>query len=60
LSPNSNAVVVGAGLNLTLNTEQLPIENATSLALLGDVGAASRLGQSIDAAELDDVLSRYL
>jgi BirA family biotin operon repressor/biotin-[acetyl-CoA-carboxylase] ligase len=60
LLPDLSGVVVGAGLNLTLTREQLPVETATSLALLGDAGAAAKAGEAIDASTLDDVLSRYL
>ena len=60
LLPDLSGVVVGAGLNLTLTREQLPVETATSLALLGDPAAAAAAGGAIDDATLDDVLSRYL
>ena len=43
------AVVIGAGLNLTQTKDQLPIENATSLKLHG-----------VENFSLDDVLVRYL
>lgn len=35
LIPTGNAVVIGAGLNLTQTSEQLPIEEATSIELEG-------------------------
>jgi BirA family biotin operon repressor/biotin-[acetyl-CoA-carboxylase] ligase len=60
LLPDLSGVVVGAGLNLTLTRAQLPVETATSLALLGDPVAAAKAGEAIDAATLDDILSRYL
>jgi BirA family biotin operon repressor/biotin-[acetyl-CoA-carboxylase] ligase len=60
LLPDLSGVVVGAGLNLTLTREQLPVETATSLALLGDPAAVANAGGAIDAATLDDILSRYL
>lgn len=60
LLPDLSGVVVGAGLNLTLTREQLPVETATSLALLGDPAAKAHAGGAIDAATLDDILSRYL
>ncbi len=60
LLPDLSGVVIGAGLNLTLNREQLPVETATSLALLGDPAAAAAIGGAIDDETLDDVLSRYL
>lgn len=44
-----NAVVVGAGLNLLQSKAELPIPNATSLAL-----------QGVSGFSLDDVLVRYL
>ena len=47
--PSGDGVVIGAGLNLRQTKEQLPIENATSLALHG-----------VTNFELDDVLVRYL
>jgi BirA family biotin operon repressor/biotin-[acetyl-CoA-carboxylase] ligase len=49
------AVVIGAGLNLTMSAEQLPVPTATSLAIVGaDVDA-------VDPARLiDRVLARYL
>ena len=60
LLPDGSGVVVGAGLNLTLSREQLPVETATSLALLGDPAAQERIGAAIDAQTLDDILARYL
>jgi BirA family biotin operon repressor/biotin-[acetyl-CoA-carboxylase] ligase len=58
LLPDLSGVVVGAGLNVTLTNEQLPVETATSLALLGDPAVAA--GSVVDAQTLDDILSRYL
>ena len=55
-----SGVVIGAGLNLTLTREQLPVETASSLALLGDRDAAALAGHPIDSLTLDDILSRYL
>ncbi len=50
LVPSARAVVIGAGLNLTMTRDQLPTETATSLTLNG-----------VDESELVDVaLSRYL
>jgi BirA family biotin operon repressor/biotin-[acetyl-CoA-carboxylase] ligase len=60
LLPDLSGVVIGAGLNLTLTTEQLPVETATSLALLGDPAAVASAGGEIDAETLDDILARYL
>jgi len=48
------AVVIGAGVNLTLTEEQLPVPTATSLALAG-----AKLPESLDE-RLDLVLSGYL
>lgn len=48
LLPDLSGAVIGAGLNLSLTKDELPIEAATSLALEGaDVSA-------------DDILARYL
>jgi len=60
LLPDLSGVVIGAGLNLTLTPEQLPVDTATSLAIVGDQDALAAAGAAIDAATLDDVLSRYL
>ena len=60
LLPDGSGVVVGSGLNLTLSREQLPVETATSLALLGDPSARALAGGAIDADTLDDILARYL
>jgi BirA family biotin operon repressor/biotin-[acetyl-CoA-carboxylase] ligase len=46
---NGQAVVIGAGLNLTQTKDELPIDNATSLKLHG-----------VENFSLDDVLVRYL
>ena len=47
--PGGDGVVIGAGLNLKQSKDELPIENATSLAL-----------QGVANFEIDDVLVRYL
>lgn len=47
---DAHAVVMGAGLNLTMTREQLPTEQATSLTLHG----------ADPAGLLDEALSRYL
>lgn len=56
-----NSVVIGAGINLTQTQEQLPIPNATSLAI---EGAAGFSGQDLNidgpAGIFDTVLSNYL
>jgi len=49
VTPDGKAVVVGAGLNLLQSKAELPIPNATSLAL-----------QGLSGFSLDDVLVRYL
>ncbi len=57
LVPRENAVVIGAGLNLTMTADQLPVPTATSLALCGVDPAAHGPGPD-DLA--DAALSRYL
>ncbi|TBN55931.1 biotin--[acetyl-CoA-carboxylase] ligase [Glaciihabitans arcticus] len=52
LLPTADAVVIGAGLNVSMTREQLPIPTATSLALSGATLSGDEL---VDAA-----LSRYL
>ena len=59
--PGSSAIVVGAGLNLTMTTEQLPVPTATSLTLEGaapdellDRALAGYLG------ELRDLVDAYV
>jgi len=47
--PDGKGVIIGAGLNLSQTKQELPIPNATSLAL-----------HSVTGFELDDVLVRYL
>lgn len=54
LLPDLSGVVVGAGLNLTLNRDELPIETATSLAL-EDAALPAELSERLDL-----VLSTYL
>ena len=52
------AVVIGAGLNVSMTAEQLPVPTATSLVL---AGAGSGSGADAGPAELDDrVLAEYL
>ena len=60
LLPDLSGVVVGAGLNLTLSPDQLPVETATSLGLLGDPDAERSLGGAIEAGALDEILAAYL
>jgi len=54
LLPDLSGVVIGAGLNISQNQDELPIENATSLAL--------ELAKSEAASEVsnDQVLAAYL
>jgi len=54
LTPSGPALIIGAGVNLTLTADQLPTPTSTSLALAGAelVGAADGL--------LDTVLAAYL
>jgi BirA family biotin operon repressor/biotin-[acetyl-CoA-carboxylase] ligase len=49
LLPGGDAVVVGAGINVTLSEEELPVLTATSLRLAG-----------VNAVSMDVVLSSYL
>jgi len=53
---SGNAVVIGAGLNLTMSVEQLPVPTATSLMLAG----ADLAGAEAAAAVTDRVLASYL
>ncbi|TPW73553.1 biotin--[acetyl-CoA-carboxylase] ligase [Schumannella sp. 10F1B-5-1] len=52
----TGAVVIGAGVNLTMSAEQLPVPTATSLVI---EGAAAEPG-SLDADLADRVLADYL
>ncbi|MGV8884459.1 MAG: biotin--[acetyl-CoA-carboxylase] ligase [Microbacteriaceae bacterium] len=52
LLPTADGVVIGAGLNLAMTREQLPVETATSLALSG----VSMIGDELT----DAAVSRYL
>ena len=52
LVPSGDAVIIGAGLNVSMTAEQLPIPTATSLAL----GGATLVGDELR----DAALSRYL
>jgi len=62
------AVVIGAGVNLTMSAEQLPVATATSLTLAGaDADAADDAGDAAatdaaaaDAGLTDRVLAAYL
>jgi BirA family transcriptional regulator, biotin operon repressor / biotin---[acetyl-CoA-carboxylase] ligase len=52
LLPDASAVVVGAGLNLTIGAEELPVETATSLRL---AGVAEPDADAIIAAYVDEL-----
>lgn len=52
----SGAVVVGAGVNLTLAEDQLPVPTATSLALEGADGDARALADRVLASSLELLL----
>ncbi|RFA15234.1 hypothetical protein B7R21_04195 [Subtercola boreus] len=56
LLPGAAGVVVGAGVNLFLTEEQLPVPTATSIALAAGAGA----GTPTTAFTGDDLLSAYL
>jgi len=49
LLPDASAVVVGAGLNLTIAADELPVETATSLRLAG-----------VETPDPDAILAAYL
>jgi BirA family biotin operon repressor/biotin-[acetyl-CoA-carboxylase] ligase len=49
MTPQGLAVVVGAGVNLSLDTDQLPVPTATSLVLGG-----------VEAPDVDTILAAYL
>lgn len=56
-----HGVVIGAGLNLTLREDQLPVPTATSLALEGvATAAASDHDNAADAALTDRALAAFL
>ena len=52
LLPDASAVVIGAGLNLTIGADELPVETATSLRL---AGVAEPDADAIVAAYLDEL-----
>ena len=52
-------VVVGAGLNLTMSQQQLPVPSATSLVIEG-ASAAAEQGDGAPASLLDRALAAYL
>ena len=58
LLSTGDGVVIGAGVNLTLSAEELPVPTATSLALAG-VQLAAGFGPASDEL-VDLVLARYL
>lgn len=47
LVPSSGAVVIGAGVNLTLRSDELPVPTATSLVLEGARGGAADLADLV-------------
>jgi len=47
LRPDASAVVVGAGVNLTVPADQLPVPTATSLGLHGARGSALELADAV-------------
>ncbi len=55
LLPDGRSVVVGAGLNLTIPADALPVPTATSLALNGVPDAAGSLGDLALAAYLGEL-----
>jgi BirA family biotin operon repressor/biotin-[acetyl-CoA-carboxylase] ligase len=57
MTPTGPALVIGAGVNLTLTVDQLPTPTSTSLAL---AGVAHFPGDSAPAILLDTVLASYL
>ena len=63
LLPGADGVVIGAGVNLTISQDALPVPTATSLALAGVERAVTDAASSSGAASdelVDLVLSRYL
>jgi BirA family biotin operon repressor/biotin-[acetyl-CoA-carboxylase] ligase len=57
LLPSGNGVIIGAGVNLTLGEDDLPVPTATSLAIAGVAGAGTG---AADAELVDAVLGGYL
>jgi BirA family biotin operon repressor/biotin-[acetyl-CoA-carboxylase] ligase len=57
LLPTSDSVVLGAGINLTLAADELPVPTATSLGL---EGVQEATGSTASDALVDGILSRYL
>ena len=55
LASTADAVVIGAGLNLTMNADELPTATSTSLALAGGFDA-----DNLDDGQADAVLAAYL
>ncbi|MEO6942911.1 MAG: biotin--[acetyl-CoA-carboxylase] ligase, partial [Terrimesophilobacter sp.] len=55
LLPDAASVVVGAGVNLTIPAESLPVPTATSLLLHGAVLPAEELADLVLAGYLDDL-----
>ena len=59
LLPGGDSVVVGAGLNVSMTREQLPIPTATSLALSGATLAGDELADAALAAYLTGLRGLY-
>ena len=55
LLPTADGVVIGAGVNLGMTAEQLPVETATSLALCGVTRTGDALADATVAAYLADL-----
>lgn len=55
LTSGGQAVVIGAGLNLTLDEAELPVPTATSLVLAGVEGSASELADLALSAYLSEL-----
>jgi len=59
LQPGGDSVVIGAGLNVSMTREQLPIPTATSLALSGAVLSGDDLADAALAAYLTALRELY-
>ena len=57
LIPSGTGVIIGAGVNLTLDEDELPVPTATSLRL---AGVPAAVDGPADAALVDSVLGSYL
>jgi BirA family biotin operon repressor/biotin-[acetyl-CoA-carboxylase] ligase len=54
------AAVIGIGLNVTLRTDELPVENATSLALEGSISTDRSLLVRAVLRNLDGLLQQWI